>query len=224
MKEFYQRHLPHYQSPGATYFVTFRLKDSLPKEVLAQLLEEREIEKRVIQQTKSKEEQLIKFFEFQKKYFGHFDEFLDRASDGPFWLKNPGIASITSEAIHFRDSKMYDLLAFCIMPNHIHMVFELLRGLSDASHVGRRDSSPYIVTNIVENLKWYTALEANRALGRRGAFWQHESYDHVIRDDNELQTFIRYVIENPVKAGLVQHWRDWKWTYVKKSLTSKLEL
>ncbi|HLF19354.1 MAG TPA: hypothetical protein VI704_01060, partial [Bacteroidota bacterium] len=80
------------------------------------------------------------------------------------------------------------------------------------------------VTNILENLKWYTALKANRALGRRGAFWQHESYDHVIRDDDELETFIRYVIENPVKARLAKHWRDWKWTYLKENLVTESEL
>jgi REP element-mobilizing transposase RayT len=88
--------------------------------------------------------------------------------------------------------------------------------VTDNVHVRRRDSSTYTVTDILENLKWYTALNANRRLGRKGAFWQHESYDHVIRDAAELDRTIEYVLMNPVKAGFCKDWRDWKWSYVKE--------
>ena len=66
---------------------------------------------------------------------------------------------------------------------------------------------------IMKSLKGYTAYEANRILGRKGEFWEAESYDHFVRDDAELARIINYVLNNPVKAGLVKDWRDWKWNW-----------
>ncbi len=93
-----------------------------------------------------------------------------------------------------------------------------LFSIVDGVHVGRRDSSTYSVTAILANLKWYTALKCNHLLCRSGSFWQHESYDHVIRTDEELERTIWYVLGNPVKAGLVDSWEDWPWTYCKSGL------
>jgi REP element-mobilizing transposase RayT len=67
----------------------------------------------------------------------------------------------------------------------------------------------------MHSLKRYTARQANQLLGREGAFWQHENYDHVVRDEEEWQRIITYILNNPVKAGLVQNWEDWEWTYYK---------
>jgi len=137
-----------------------------------------------------------------------------------------------ADAIHYRNGKSYDLLAFTIMPNHVHMVFSLLP--KDDNSVGRlaestrkvtihrqfgRDSVPsYRVTQILESLKKYSALRANRLLARTGAFWQQESYDHVIRNGEELERIIWYVLNNPVKAGFVDSWEKWPWTFCKKGL------
>ena len=66
----------------------------------------------------------------------------------------------------------------------------------------------------MKNIKSYSAREANKILGRRGSFWQAESYDHIVRDEDELERIIKYVIYNPVKAGLVDRWEDWKHTYL----------
>ena len=74
----------------------------------------------------------------------------------------------------------------------------------------------YRVTDLVGSIKKYTALRANRVLGRSGPFWQGESYDHVIRDGGELDRTIWYVLNNPVKARLCKDWRAWKWSYVKE--------
>jgi hypothetical protein len=73
----------------------------------------------------------------------------------------------------------------------------------------------YTVTEILGSLKKYTALRANRTPGRHGAFWHEESYDHVVRDDEELEHTVYYVLANPVKAGFCKNWRDWKWTYLR---------
>jgi REP element-mobilizing transposase RayT len=70
---------------------------------------------------------------------------------------------------------------------------------------------------IMHSLKSYTANEANKLLKRSGAFWETESYDHVIRDEREYYRTIAYVLNNPVKAGLVRNWRDWPWSYKRDS-------
>lgn len=72
-----------------------------------------------------------------------------------------------------------------------------------------------IVTNILRLLKGSTARECNKILNRTGAFWQHESYDHVIRSEDELNRIIEYVLNNPVRAKLVDNTHDWKWSYCK---------
>ena len=73
----------------------------------------------------------------------------------------------------------------------------------------------HALSAIMQSLKGYTAFEANSLLGRRRQFWHHESYDHVVRNEQELQRIRRYVLQNPVKAGLVAHWEEWPWSYCK---------
>jgi len=65
----------------------------------------------------------------------------------------------------------------------------------------------------MHSLKGYTGKMANKILGRNGDFWQHESYDHVVWDQAELRRIVEYVLENPVKAGLVLDQGDWKWSF-----------
>jgi len=203
--------LPHYQPVGATFFVTFRLVDSLPVEVIARLKEDQNKQERILLQVQGRKDRDDRLGQQRRRYFSKFDQALDRYSSGPRWLKVTAVAKIVKDAIHYRDGKEYDLLAYCIMPNHVHMVFRL-------ETVGRRDSLPYRVSDILENLKWYTAKEANKVFGRKGGFWQHESYDHVVRSPRELKRIIAYVLNNPVKAGLVKSWEAWKWSYVKKGV------
>jgi REP element-mobilizing transposase RayT len=94
------------------------------------------------------------------------------------------------------------------MPNHVHLLFQL----------PKRDKSrsTYPVTNILRLIKGSTARSANKILGRSGSFWQHESYDHLVRNDDERERIIRYILKNPVKAGLTEKWEDWKWMYCKE--------
>ncbi len=98
------------------------------------------------------------------------------------------------------------------MPNHVHIVFSVTR-IADSS--SRNSVSTYIVTKILQELKKYTALRANKILNKSGQFWHHESYDHVVRDDRELENIVDYVLHNPVKAGLVKEPENWKWSYIK---------
>jgi len=67
----------------------------------------------------------------------------------------------------------------------------------------------------MHSLKSYTSTHANKALNRTGAFWTHESFDRVIRGRVELQAKVNYVLNNPVKVGLVSHWSEWKHNYIR---------
>lgn len=97
------------------------------------------------------------------------------------------------------------------MSNHRHMLFKLLRGEKSS----KKHSFP--VTDIMKLIKGSTAFQANKILKRKGQFWQHESYDHWVRDDKERENIIRYILLNPVKAGFIQNWQDWKWSYCKEN-------
>ena len=216
-KTYYRRHLPHYQPPEAIYHVVFRLAGSLPAEVVEQLCQARLTHEKTIGGIGDERGKLEEYRTHQQAHFERFEQLLDSCATGPRWLQEQEVASIVAEAIHYRDKREYDLIAFCIMPNHVHMVFDHA-GVAERGSVGRRGSSTYRVTRILENLKWYTALKANRSLGRSGLFWQHESYDHVVRNGEELEHTIWYVLNNPVKARLVDSWEQWPWTYCKPNL------
>ena len=107
------------------------------------------------------------------------------------------------------------------MSNHVHVVFTPLAMQSSrtdivnsAENTAQTKGLCYNpLSSIMQSLKGYTAHKANHLLGRSGAFWQRESYDHVVRDASEWQRIITYVLNNPVKAGLVDSWEKWQWSY-----------
>ena len=90
------------------------------------------------------------------------------------------------------------------MPNHVHLVF----------HLKENSRS---VDKIMHSIKRYSARESNKILQREGSFWQSESYDHIVRDEDELERIIKYVLMNPVKAKLVEKWEDWEYSYLAES-------
>jgi REP element-mobilizing transposase RayT len=201
LKPYYRRRLPHYQPKDSILFATFRLTNSLPKEIIAQLHQERDEREKEIQKESNLEKRLSLIEEEQRRYFGHFDSYLDRISTEIRWLENANIAKLVYDAILFYNTTEYDVIAFCIMPNHVHLVADM-----------KHKNVP--LHNILKRIKTFTALKSNLILNRSRQFWQNENYDHVVRDGNELTRIITYVIENPVKAGLCKKWEDWKWTYV----------
>jgi len=201
---FYRRNLPHIQPPGATLFITFRLAGSIPIQALQRLAEEWcRVETELARISDPKEKAKRTYLE-QRRFFGKWDALLDKAREGPFWLRDPRIATLVADSLLYRDGKVYELDAFCIMPNHVHMVCRPLK---------KADGSYHSLAAIMHSLKRYTARQANQLLGRRGAFWQHENYDHIVRDSKEWERIIAYVLNNPVKAGLVERWEDWEWVY-----------
>lgn len=215
MKDYYRRHLPHWHPQGAVFFVTFRLKDSIPHTVIELLRLEREREKLALQKQPDSNRATQNYLDEQRSFW-RWDDYLDRGECGPHWLSQSEIADIVKEAFHYRDGSVFDLYAYCIMSNHVHAVFEPSR--SDWSRSIPQGQSDLPLSKIMQSLKRHTARQANIVLGRQGAFWQDESYDHVIRDNAAFLRIIYYVVENPVKAGLVPKWEDWPWTYLKPGL------
>ncbi len=130
------------------------------------------------------------------KAFARADLLLDVASDGPLWLKDPRIAAIVADALEQGESeyRLYERFAWVIMPNHVHVVMRPWRPLPA----------------VMRWIKGSTARSANLLLQRTGKpFWQYESYDHVIRNSDELNRAIRYIERNPVRAGLAVTIENW---------------
>src|SRR5215470_15008033 len=234
-KQYYRRGLPHVQPPEATLFVTFRLDGSIPRSVLDEwlrekkLLESERLRREVTGKPPDPDSEAEQKTVFQRRWFARFETILHANDSGPVWLREPPVAEIVREALHHRDGNVYRLDAFSIMPNHVHAVFAPLlteaqaRQLAETAWRRRRDGpdartasdpalreddSNSVLAVIMQSLKGYTARKCNLALGREGAFWQHESFDRVIRDDQEFARVVNYVPNN-LKAGLVGYWRDW---------------
>ncbi len=201
---FYTRHLPHYVPPGATFFVTFRLAGSLPKHVIESLKHEYEQANQQLDQLAAPTERKAQAYLEQRKYFGRWDKVLDQATYGPTWLEVDDIAELVKESIHHRAGKVYILQAYCIMSNHVHLLFTPIR---------KDKETYYSLQEIMQSLKGYTAYNANQLLGRSGTFWHNESYDHVVRDSGEHSRIVHYILNNPLKAGLVTQAEAWPWSY-----------
>jgi REP element-mobilizing transposase RayT len=198
---FYNQKLPHFQLPEATYFVTYRLTGSMPVS-MTRLLQEEFIAKELQLQKKSlsskdfyKEKQDLQF-----EYFQNTDQYLDKSLNEPYWLKQENVSQIVSDSLLHLSKTKVELWSYCIMPNHVHAVFNLRE----------KDHNLF---KVLQQHKSYTATQANKILKREGQFWERESYDHIIRP-GMFEFIVAYVINNPVKAGFINKWPDWKWTYV----------
>ena len=221
-RRFYRRNLPHIQPPGGTFFVTFNLVGSYPTKVLQ---DRAKAERSVLDKQREPRE-----LEQSRTRSRKSEITLHKAQSGPMWLKDERIATAVTESLHYRDGKVYRLDAYCIMPNHVHVVFLPL--LKQSFVPNRVESSENAtewgelyynsLSSIMQSLKRYTARRANRLLGRRGQFWHRESYDRWIRDAGEWERTITYLLNNPVKAGFVEKWEDWSWSYFRYSDSGNL--
>ena len=186
--------LPHWEMEGGTYSVTFRLGDSLPQSVLDEYEIEREAVIRAAANLKrplsrAEEKKLDQLFNDK------IEDYLD-AGYGACYMNDPRIARLVADALKFFHGPRYRLLAWTVMPNHVHVVFHPLPGRE--------------LEDILHSWKSFTSKEANKILQRSGRFWQREYHDHLVRDQEDLYRVIRYVANNPKKAGL----RDWPWVEV----------
>lgn len=190
-KTFTRRNLPHLYYDEGTYFITYRLRNSLPANIIKRLREETNL---------LKETDDIR----EKRIFKKYDQLLhNNSSAGDKVLTRPDIAKINEDKLHEIDGKDYNLICYCIMPNHIHLVFSLLKNNRG-------------ISKIMQSIKGASSREINKILNTEGRLWQDESFDRLVRDDLELYNIINYVINNPVEAQLVNNWKDWKHIYINK--------
>jgi REP element-mobilizing transposase RayT len=169
-------YLPHRDEPDLTQFVTFRLADSFPEEL------------------REPWEKLL-LIEDDRQRRALLEAWLD-LGHGVCHLRDAHIAAIVAAALRHFDGTRYRLIAWVVMPNHVHVLFEV-------------GSTP--MAKVVQGWKRHTAREANQLLGQNGAFWQPDYWDTYMRGDEHQQRTIRYIRNNPVKAGLVTEYQDWPW-------------
>jgi putative transposase len=203
-----KRHLPHKQLTDCVLFITWRLAFTLPESVLQK-----------IAMNKSNYLNSIKDFTPQEKknagedyknsQFEYFDDWIDKFNGGKHNISLEPYLSIITDTIKHDESKKYTVSAYCIMPNHAHLIIKPLY---------KSENIYYAISEITEFLKSISAHKLNKALSLKGQLWQHESYDRVIRDEDEYKKTVEYVLMNPVKAGLVDKWEAWNGNYLCKEL------
>lgn len=186
MNTIHKRHLPHLYFDEGKYFITYRLANSLPQNLIKQI---------------KHPEHNWDFVEYTRA-LKRYDSLLAAGNYGINYLSEPAVTEICKETIHYPDNKEYKLICYTIMSNHVHLVIELLPGNKG-------------ISKIMQSIKGISAIHANRILKRTGAFWQDESFDRWIRNDKELYFIIKYILMNPVEAGFVSNWKDYPNTYCK---------
>ena len=221
-KQFHRRKLPHLHSPGSTLFLTYRLRDSVPRAVLEQWKVEMRLVEDECARLKEKPDQAQHTRrEFQRRWFGRIERMLHEEK-GPLWLKDPSIARIVADSLHHLDGKSYDLHAYCVMANHVHTLFTPVLNEQSLTEIRnpllRFKSDEPTLSRIMQSLKGFTAREENKILGRKGQFWEPESYDHEVRNAGEFRRIRSYILNNPVKAGLVNDWKNWRWSWVEDEI------
>jgi len=183
-------YLPHWTLKGATYFVTFRLGDSLPASMLeAWIAEKAALERRsadpVHPLTEEDRSRLVRLM--SEKVEAYLD-----AGHGSCCLRDDAAAAIAQNTLLHFDGERYDLLAWSVMPNHVHVVVQPKAG--------------HDLPGILHSWKSFTSHKINALLTRRGELWQPEYYDHLVRDEGDLARCVEYTYSNPDRAGL-RHWR-----------------
>ena len=199
--------LPHLKREGASYFVTFRLAGTLPREVLVRLKRDREA---ILEQAQAHNRPLT--WHEQKELFNWYSERVDNhldAGHGDCWLRRPEIGELVANALGHFEGQRYTLRAWVVMPNHVHVVVH--------------PTPPHTLSAILKSWKTFTAVHANRLLHREGrTFWQSESYDHCCRNDDDRARCCLYTTMNPVNAGLCARPEDWPWSSLHVGQTSGL--
>lgn len=191
-------YLPHCDKPGLTQFVTFRLWDSLPAsrrgewEHLLTMNVRSDPPRPGARSIASRDDEGVA--EARREQRRKLEEYLDR-SHGECVLRDPRMAELMERTMRFHHGQRFDLLAWVVMPNHVHALFK----------VG--DSTP--LSDIMRNWKSVSAVAANKLLGRSGGFWQGDYWDTFMRDAEQTRKGIRYIENNPVKAGLCRAPEKW---------------
>lgn len=209
-KTFYRRKLPHWQPANAAFFITFRLHGSIPKVKLEELQQQHHQQLMEAKAAKASPQILQRL---QSEYFQSLDELLDKIETGPHFLKMDGVANIIKTQLHRFDGLWYTLHSYCIMSNHVHILIDNLIQEERISKGDIKNSIP--LDKILKQIKGASGHLSNQYLQRKGKFWQRESFDRLIRNERHFGIVVNYILNNPVKAGLVKNWEEWPHTYLR---------
>jgi len=197
----YTRKLPHIQPLYETFFITFRLHGCLPSVAIKNLAEERMVsENRIKNTVLNKNKKRLELLNNNKRNLIKFDNLLHKYQSDKDLLLNKKYANIVENSLHFYDNKNYELIAYCIMPNHVHLLVE---------NVNTQ------LFRVLQSIKSFTAKKINEQMNKSGKIWQRESYDHIVRKNSNIEDYINYILQNPVKAGLVKNAENWDYSYRK---------
>lgn len=185
-----QRHLPHWSQRRVVYFATFRLADSIPRPILKQWAERKDLWLARHPEPHSEEVQR----EYNRLFTWTFHSFLD-AGYGACLLADDGNSQIVADALRFFDSRRYRLGEWVIMPNHVHVLFQAM--------------DEWKPKQILHSWKSFTAKQINERQDTEGQVWQHESYDRIVRSASELSRIEEYIRDNPSKAGIEVSQASW---------------
>ena len=120
------------------------------------------------------------------------------------WVLPDVARSIALSHIVMIHRKSMFLHTAIVMPDHVHMVMSPLDG---------PDGTAYGLAEILRGIKGASSRRMNQALGRTGPVWQHESWDHEVRNDESLRQKCEYMANNPVRAGIVTRPEDYPWLW-----------
>lgn len=201
--QYSSRNLPHWFQPGVATFVTFRAADSMPQVALKRWDEQQRLFLKThdihCDNERTAQAQLPSALRMQFRRFriSSFNKLLDKAY-GECALRRSEVAQIVAETLWAFDGVRYDLDCFVVMPNHVHVL------------VGIR--SGWELRAECDNWLHYSALRVNQLLGRSGAFWQDEPFDHCIRSPEQFEWTRRYIWRNPhvarLRRGEFFYWRS----------------
>jgi putative transposase len=189
----YARGMPHWRQEGATYFITFRLADSIPKEWMDQWFREQDIWRERVQREEDANRGTITpetrrdWEAFQRQAMIRIEDVMD-AGAGSCLLANTKCRLVMEGTLLHFHGERYQLLAHVIMPNHVHAAVTPLPG--------------FALEDILKSWKGFSARHINLAAGRSGQLWQGESFDRIVRDPSHFQKVIRYITRNPIQARL----------------------
>jgi len=173
--------LPHWRQEGVTYFITFRTADSIPQEKLRQWEEE----KKVWLATHPEPHDAKTRKEFYDRFPHRLQEWLD-AGYGQCLLARSNLKGLVESALLYFDGQRYSLDEFVVMPNHVHALVT--------------DTEGFQLSDILHSWKSFTANAINKEVGRKGPFWQKESFDHIVRSPQQLERIRQYIRDNPKVA------------------------
>ncbi|TWT67495.1 hypothetical protein [Allorhodopirellula solitaria] len=220
---FRRRNLPHWDVPGHPVFITGCLKGCFSAIGLKQIDQCREKLDRRPKPGKFSADQWE--HHKQKLFFSFVDSLLDHHSPVHHLTDEEQAKIVVNAFLHFADER-YKLLAFVVMPSHHHWLFRINEDWADTEiqrlrRLGKKDRTPREI--ISHSIQSFTATMCNRSRGVEDTYWQQETFDHWARTEIEAIRIIRYIENNPVKAGLCAAAEDYRWSSARIRTDLKIE-